>query len=111
MSTAVANVLGVNAINVVLTFIPVTLDRRSGQPAGVLVNAGVTDVDLSAASYASKITQDKFDKEMTAMGLRYGQLISTGMKRIYIKHKFLFSMTQKCFFGIVGYDPHSYRCT
>ena len=79
MSTAVANVLGVNAIDVVLTFVPVALDRRSGQPTGVLVNAGVTEVELSAASYASKVTKDKFNKEMTAMGLSYGQLIATGM--------------------------------
>jgi hypothetical protein len=83
MSTAVANVLGVNAINVVLTFVPATLDqirRLSGQLTGVLVNAGVTDVELSAASYVSKVTQDKFNKEMTAMGLSNGLLISaTGL--------------------------------
>ena len=76
MSTAVANMLGVNAIDVVLTLVPVALDRRIGQQTGVLVNAGVIDVELSAASYASKVTQDKFNKEMAAMGLSYGQLVS-----------------------------------
>ncbi len=76
MSTAVANVLGVNAIDVVLTFVPVALDRRRGQQTGVLVNVGVTDVELSAASYASKITPDKFNKEMAALGLSTGQLVS-----------------------------------
>jgi hypothetical protein len=73
MSIAVANVLGVNAINVVLTF-SASLDRRS-QSTGVLVSAGITDVEQSPASYASKITQDKFNKEMAGMGLNYGQLI------------------------------------
>jgi hypothetical protein len=75
MSIAVANVLGVNAINVVLTFVSVLLDRRS-QPTGVLVSVGITDFELSAESFASKVTKDKFDKEMTAMGLNYGPLIS-----------------------------------
>ena len=72
MSIAVANVLGVNAINVVLTF-SASLDRRS-QSTGVLVSAGITDVEQSPASYASRITQDKFNKEMAGMGLNYGQL-------------------------------------
>jgi hypothetical protein len=83
ISTAVANMLGVNSIDVVLTFVPATLDRRSrlnGQPTGVLVSASVTDVELSAACYISKVTQDRFNKEMIAMGLNYGQLIpATGM--------------------------------
>ncbi len=83
ISTAVANMLGVNSIDVVLTFVPATLDRRSrlnGQPTGVLVSAGVTAVEFSAASYVSKVTQDRFNKEMAAMGLSSGQLIpATGM--------------------------------
>jgi hypothetical protein len=80
MSRAVANVLGVDAIDVVLTFVPSTLDRRSGQTTGVLVNAGVTDLELSAASLSSKVTQDKLNKEMAAVGLSSGQLVSaTGM--------------------------------
>ena len=70
---AVANVLDVNVINVVLTF-SASLDTRS-QSTGVLVSAGITDAEQSPASYASKITQDKFNKEMAGMGLKYGQLI------------------------------------
>jgi hypothetical protein len=92
MLIAVANVLGVNAADVVLTFVPDTLDLRSlsSKPTGVLVNAGLTDVELSAASYVSMVTQDKLNKEMATMGLSTGQLISgTGMSPCFSTHQFI----------------------
>ncbi len=72
---AVANVLDVNASSVILTFVSGTYDRRS-QKTGVLVSAGVIDLQVSAASYASKVTQDKLNTEMAKMGLNYVQLVS-----------------------------------
>jgi hypothetical protein len=93
MLTAVANVLGVNPADVVLTFVPDTLDRRSrlsGNSTGVLVNAGLTDVELSAASYVSMVTQEKLNQEMATMGLSYGQLISgTGMSPCFSTRQFI----------------------
>ncbi len=80
MSMAVANILGVNARNVVLTL--VSSNRRDQQP-GVLVSAGITDFQGSAASYASKVTQSILTTEMTALGLNSGQLVSiTGVKHL-----------------------------
>ncbi len=75
MSLAIANVLGVDARNVVLTFSSVILDRRA-QQTGVLVRAGIADFEGSAAVYASKITQDNLNTEMAAVGLKSGTLIS-----------------------------------
>ncbi len=78
MSLAVANVLVVNVTYVVITFLSALFDRRSVQ-TGVLVSVGITEYQDSAASYASRVTQDKFNKEMAAMGLKAGQLIVTGV--------------------------------
>ena len=86
MTIAVANILGVDVINVVLSFVPITLaSGRRSQPTGVLVSAGVTEVELPAASYAANVTQDRFKKEMAAVGLNYGQLISaTGSSQMEV---------------------------
>ncbi len=78
MSLAVANVLGIISSNVVLSFTTSVFDRR--QQAGVLVSAGITDSQVSAASYASRLTQDKLNTEMVALGLKSIQLVQiTGM--------------------------------
>jgi hypothetical protein len=83
MSLAVANVLGVNVTNVILTFVSASLDRRR-QSTGVLVTAGITGLDMSPASYASKVTQEKLNTEMTGMALIYGRLISvTGISHLF----------------------------
>jgi hypothetical protein len=72
---AAANVLGVNASSVVLTFESVLFDRR-GQQAGVLISVGITAVQGSAASYASRVTQDKLNIAMAVAGLNNAQLFS-----------------------------------
>ncbi len=79
MTSAVAKMLGVDAKNIVLAFDSVTLERR-GQETGVLVRAGIIGFQGTAASLASKVTQDKLDTEMLALGLNSGKLVySTGM--------------------------------
>jgi hypothetical protein len=77
MSLAVANLLGVNAINVVLDFAPASSHRRRiFQAGGVLVTVGLTEFQGFSASFASRVAQDKLDAEMTSVGLRHGQLIA-----------------------------------
>ena len=74
-----AKMLGVDAKNIVLAFDSFTLERR-GQETGVLVRAGIIGFQGTAASLASKVTQDKLDTEMLALGLNSGKLVySTGM--------------------------------
>jgi hypothetical protein len=73
MTLAVANVLGVLASNVVLTIFSYTADRR--QQSSVLVRVGITNFQGSAGSYASKVTQERFNIEMQALGLKSGQLV------------------------------------
>ncbi len=75
MLLAVAHVLGVNVSIVVLDFASFTFDRR-GQQSGVLVSAGVTDFQVSVANYGSRVTQDRLNTEMAAVGLNSGLLVS-----------------------------------
>jgi hypothetical protein len=73
MSLAVANALGVLASNVVLTISSYVADRR--KQTSVLVRVGITNFQGSAASYASKVTQERFNIEMQALGLKSGKLV------------------------------------
>ncbi len=74
IAAAVAKLLEVKADNVLLTFAETFL--RRAQQAGVLVSVAVADLQASAASYASKITQEKLETEMLSVGLSTGQLVS-----------------------------------
>jgi hypothetical protein len=75
MELAVANILSVTASNVVLTFKSVVLEQRR-QQTGVLVSVGIINFLGSAASYVSKISQDKVNAEITALGLNSIKLVS-----------------------------------
>jgi hypothetical protein len=78
ISLAVSNVLGVSASNIVLTFSSFIPSRR--QQTKMLVSVGIIDFQGSAASYVSKVTQEKLNLEMGALGLKSGQLVPvTGM--------------------------------
>jgi hypothetical protein len=78
LSLVLSNLLGVPASNVVLTFSSYIASRR--EQAKVLVSVGIIDFQGSAASYASKITQENLNLEMGALGLKSGQLVlTTGM--------------------------------
>ncbi len=70
MSTAVANLLAVLVSNVVLTISSV--ERR--QQTSLLVIVGITNVQGSAASYLLRVTQERFNTEMKALGLKSGQV-------------------------------------
>jgi hypothetical protein len=74
MSLAVSNVLGVPAYNVVLTFVTYMGYTSRRQQTVLRVSVGIIDFQGSAASYASKVTQQKFDFEMGALGLKSGQV-------------------------------------
>jgi hypothetical protein len=73
MSLAISNVLGVPASNVVLAYSSYIASRR--QQTKVLVSVGIVDFQGSAASYASKVTQENLNLEMGALGLKSGNLI------------------------------------
>ncbi len=71
IATAVANVIGLNASSVSLTFVEVDLRRRTLlQQKGVLVNVGLKDVQGSTTPYASRLTQDSINSQMANLGLR-----------------------------------------
>jgi hypothetical protein len=71
IATAVANVIGLNASSVSLTFVEVDLRRRTLlQQKGVLVNVGLKDVQGSTTPYASRLTQDSINSQMAILGLR-----------------------------------------
>jgi hypothetical protein len=70
IATAVANVIGLNASSVSLTFVEVDMRRRALLEKGLLVNVGLKDVQGSAAPFASRLTQDSINTQMGALGLR-----------------------------------------
>jgi hypothetical protein len=76
IATAVANVIGVNASTVSLTFVEVDL-RRQVQQKGVLVNVGLKDFQGPTAPFASRLTQDAINTQMTQLGLRSVQVINS----------------------------------
>jgi hypothetical protein len=77
MVQAIAKMLGVNKSSVVLTFSSVDLRRRALlQKTGVLVRVGLTDLQISASIFASKITSDSINAAMKAEGLDAVQLIT-----------------------------------
>jgi hypothetical protein len=83
ISLAVSNVLGVPASNVVLSFSTYIESRRL--QAKVLVSVGIVHFQGSAASYASKVTQEKLNFEMGALGLKSGQVIqSPGIFKFHV---------------------------
>ncbi len=74
IATAVANVIGVNASTVSLTFVEVDL-RRQAQQKGVLVSVGLKDFQGPTAPFASRLTQDAINAQMDQLGLRSVTLV------------------------------------
>jgi hypothetical protein len=81
ISLAVSNVLGIPARNVVLAVSTYLAFRR--QQSKVLVSVGILDYQGSVANYASKLTQEKLNIEMVALGLKSVQVLITGMINIH----------------------------
>ncbi len=89
MSLAVANVLSVNVSNVILTFSSTSIEGRRGQQPGVLVSAGITEFQGSAKDYAPRVTQDKLNNELSALGLRSVQIVEiAGVFHCFYKKHF-----------------------
>jgi hypothetical protein len=82
MVSAIANMLEVNASNVVLGFSSVVVRRRDLlQQAGVLVSVGLTNFHDSVSIFATRITQENINARMAAEGLMAVELLvatSTG---------------------------------
>jgi hypothetical protein len=70
IAMAVANVIGVNASSVSLTFVEVDLRRQLLQQKGVLVNVGLKDFSGPTAPYVSQLNQDAINTQMAKLGLR-----------------------------------------
>ena len=78
MSKAIASVISVNASKLVLTIVDASMRRRRLlQQQGVLVSVFLQDFKSSTSQFASLLTQERLNVQMTALGLKSIQLIST----------------------------------
>ncbi len=78
MAKAVASLINVNASKLVLSIVDASLRRRGLlQQQGVLVSVFLQDFKGSTLEFASMLTQERLNTQMTALGLKSVQIISS----------------------------------